>query len=112
MDLLKSYGINIPESNIFSKEFSKDKAIQLKEIAKRAKVPVSQIVLVEDALKQAQKARSMGAKAVIVPYGYSTLKQRREAKKRGISSLNPSSKKKESKKLSRMIRQGRIGGRR
>ncbi len=112
VELLKRYGIHLPESHILSKDFSKDKNEQLKEISKRARVPVNQIVLVEDAVKQAQKARSMGAKAVIVPYGYSTAKQRREAKKEGIPSLNPGSRKKESKKISRMIRQGRVGRRR
>ena len=111
VDLLEKYGIHLPESHILSKDFSKDKNEQLKEIARQAQVPVGQIVLVEDAVKQAQKARGMGAKAVIVPYGYSTARQRAEAKKAGIASLNPSSKKKEEKKISRMIRQGRIGRR-
>jgi len=111
VDLLARYGIHLSTDRILSKDFSKDTNAQLKEISRRAKVPVGQIVLVEDALKQAQKARSMGAKAVIVPYGYSTVKQRKEAKKAGIPSLNPGAYKKESKKISRMIRQGRVGRR-
>lgn len=107
-DLLRHFGIqNIPDSHIFSKDFSNKKTEQLKAVSKKTNVPLSQIVLVEDAVEQVRKARSIGAKAVLVPYGYSTKRQITRARKEGFPNLNPASTKKESKKLSRMIRRGR-----
>jgi len=81
MELLARYGIHVPEARIISVEFSKDKRVQLAEISKRSGKPMKSIVLVEDALEQVKAARSVGAKAVLAPWGYSTLKQRAEARK-------------------------------
>jgi len=105
VDLLAQYGLQIPESRVYSKDFSKDKAVQLREIAKRAGVPLGRVVLVEDAVKQAKKARTMGAKGVIVPYGYSTKAQRKGARKEGISQLTVGPKGR--KQMRRLIRRGR-----
>lgn len=82
--LLKRYGINIPETNILTKDFSADKTEQLKEIAKRAGVPINRVVLVEDAIEQVHAAKQIGAKGVLVNWGYNTQGQRKEAKKERI----------------------------
>ena len=84
MELLASYGIKIPESHILSRDFSKDKKVQIQEIAKRAGVTPKEIVLVEDAVKQLRDVRTLGTRGVLVHWGYSTRAQRRSAKREGI----------------------------
>ncbi len=83
-DLLKIYDIKIPGENILSREFSKDKKLQLQEIAKRAGVGVKEVVLVEDAVKQLKDVATLGAKGVLVKWGYSTRRQRKEAKRNRV----------------------------
>jgi len=81
IELLGRYGIVIPEQNILAVDFSKDKREQLKEISKRSGVPLNKIVLVEDSIEQVKAAREIGAKAVLYKRGYSTLAQKKEARK-------------------------------
>ncbi len=83
-ELLATYGIKIPESHIIAKEFSKDKKIQIKEIARKAGVQPNKIVLIEDAVKQIKDVKQVGTKSLLVRWGYSTKGQRKQAKKDGI----------------------------
>ncbi len=83
-DLLKRYGISIPEKNIVAREFSSDKRKQLQEIAFRAGVPIKKIVLLDDAIEQVRGAREIGAKGIIAPWGYITRGQQKQAKKERI----------------------------
>jgi len=84
VELLKRYGVQIPEQNLVTVEFSKDKRVQLQEIAKRAGVPIKKVVLVDDALEQMNAARQVGAKSVMFTPGYSMPIQRKEARLRRI----------------------------
>jgi len=83
-ELLRSYGIQIPEQNILAREFSLDKREQLKEIARKAGVQPNQIILVEDAVEQLKKVSEIGARGVLARWGYSTKAQKREARKERI----------------------------
>ncbi|MEI7961430.1 MAG: HAD family hydrolase [archaeon] len=83
--LLKRYGINIPQERIISVEFSRDKRLQLKEISRLSGKPLSKIVLVEDAVEQLKGAKEIGAKGLLYRRGYSTLAQKKEARKMGMA---------------------------
>ena len=83
-ELLRVYGIRIPEKNIVTKEFSKDKKQQLREIARRAGVSIREVLLVEDAVAQLRQASKIGVRGVLASWGYSTKAQRKEAKGEGI----------------------------
>ena len=85
MSLLKRYGIQIPEERIISVEFSKDKRLQLKEISRLSGKSLSKIVLVEDAIEQLKGAKEIGAKGLLYRRGYSTLAQKKEARKMGVA---------------------------
>ena len=104
VELLSRYGIHMPERNIIAVEFSKDKKVQLQEISRLSGKPLKSIVLVEDAVEQIKAARSIGAKAVLAPWGYSTLTQRKEARKSRYPIIKAS--KKDVRKISRISRKG------
>jgi len=112
MELLKRYGISIPEQNIVSVEFSKSKAEQLKEIARRANTPVHKVLLIDDALEQMSAAKQAGAKRILYTPGYSTLAQRKAARKEKIPMVGGMSgkrkpTKRDVKKVNRIIRGAR-----
>lgn len=103
IELLARYGIRISQDHVLAVDFSKDKREQLKEISKRSGVPLHKIVLVEDSIEQIKAARSIGAKAVLYKRGYSTLAQKKEAKKSRVP-LVDWTKRFDSRKLKRMAR--------
>ena len=103
LELLLRYGINIAEDHVLAVDFSKDKREQLKEISRRSGKPLSKIVLVEDAIEQVKAARSIGVKAVLYKRGYSTLGQKKEARKMGVPIVDWT-KKFDSRKVKRMAR--------
>jgi phosphoglycolate phosphatase-like HAD superfamily hydrolase len=77
--LLAQFGLNFEKDKIISNEFSIDKREQVKEISQRVGTTITNVVLVEDILKQAKIVREVGAKSLLVAWGYSTPKQREEA---------------------------------
>ena len=103
IELLARYGIRIAEDHVLAVDFSKDKKEQLKEISRRSGKPLSKIVLVEDAIEQVKAARSIGVKAVLYKRGYSTLGQKKEARKMGVPIVDWT-KKFDSRKVKRMAR--------
>ncbi len=84
MELLKSYGVNIPEENILSRDFSKKKNEQLHEIMRRSGFPPHKVLLIEDSLEQILNARKLGIKTMMVPWGYSNRSQVKEAKRKKV----------------------------
>jgi len=104
VELLARYGIHIPERNIISREFSNDKKAQLQEISRVSGKPLKSIVLVEDAIEQVKAARSVGAKAVMAPWGYSTLKQKKEARVARVPMIKTT--KRDVRRISRIARRG------
>ena len=98
--IVSNGGFHIKESIGF---LYKDKREQLKEISKRSGVPLHKIVLVEDSIEQIKAARSIGAKAVLYKRGYSTLAQKKEARKSRVP-LVDWTKRFDSRKLKRMAR--------
>jgi HAD superfamily hydrolase (TIGR01509 family) len=103
IELLARYGIRIADDHVLAVDFSKDKREQLKEISRRSGKPLSKIVLVEDAIEQVKAARSIGAKAVLYKRGYSTLSQKKEARKMRVPMVDWT-KKFDSRKVKRMAR--------
>jgi HAD superfamily hydrolase (TIGR01509 family) len=103
IELLARYGIRISDDHVLAVDFSKDKREQLKEISRRSGKPLSKIVLVEDSIEQIKAARSIGAKAVLYKRGYSTLAQKKEARKSRVP-LVDWTKRFDSRKLKRMAR--------
>ncbi len=104
MELLSRYGIHIPEKNIIAVEFSKDKTKQLQEISRLSGKPMKSIVLVEDAIEQIKAARSVGAKAVMAPWGYSTLKQKKEARRGKVPIIGTT--KRDVRRIAKIARRG------
>ena len=85
IQLLKIYKIDIPQERIVAVDFSKDKRLQLKEIARISGKPLNKIVLIEDAVEQLKGAKEIGAKGLLYRRGYSTLGQKKEAHKMGMA---------------------------
>jgi len=83
LKLLERSGVDIPEQNIVSMT-SKDKVGHIKEVARRAGVPVSKVILIDDSLQFLRDARKAGAEAAMAKWGYSSRAQRKQAKREGI----------------------------
>lgn len=95
-ELLRHYRISltgnpknpIPEDRVIAVDFSKDKGEQLKEIARRSGRPINKVILVDDAIEQIKRAHEVGAKGLLYSRGYSTLRQKKEARKMGVSEID------------------------
>ena len=67
--LLKHHGINFAEEKIISDHAKETKEHLLLRVAELEKVPISQVILIDDALKQAIFAKQAGAKAILAMWG-------------------------------------------
>jgi phosphoglycolate phosphatase-like HAD superfamily hydrolase len=84
MNLLESFGLNIDKENIIAKEFSTNKAEQIKFLSEKHHVPLSNMIFVEDYVNNAFKVKGIGVKVALVEWGYSTPEQRKRAKEMGM----------------------------
>lgn len=89
MHLLQSFGLDIDEAHIISKEFTTNKAEQLKHLSAKTKIPIEKMLFIEDYLDNALLVRTTGAKIALVSWGYSTLEQLEKAKKEGVPIIKP-----------------------
>ncbi len=84
IELLKEHGIRIPNENIFSKDFSKSKAEQIKKISEITNINIENILLIDDSINYLNEVEKTGARIALARWGYSSRKQRKEARKRRI----------------------------
>jgi HAD superfamily hydrolase (TIGR01509 family) len=82
--LLNYHKINFPEEKILTKPHVETKDILIKEIAEKEKVLISQIILIDDALKQLVNAKQIGAKTILAMWGEKREVFEIEAKNEGI----------------------------
>jgi len=87
LKMLKSFDVRIPKNRVFSKEETPNKAEQMKLISKASSAPLKKIIFIEDNFENLVEASKTGIKPVLVEWGYSTIKQRKEARKLGIPVL-------------------------
>lgn len=74
--------------DVVSKEVSTDKSVQVRRISSAYKVPLNQIIFVDDLYENVRLVKSIGAKVAMVKWGYSTRFQQKEARKAGIPVLD------------------------
>jgi phosphoglycolate phosphatase-like HAD superfamily hydrolase len=82
--LLKQYKCNIKDEDIISKEIFEDKSKQIKFIALKYDVPKEKIVFIDDMIEQIKIVQKTGAQTAMADWGYSTKKQRDEARLEGV----------------------------
>jgi phosphoglycolate phosphatase-like HAD superfamily hydrolase len=75
----KLLGIHGLDLDVVGKENTVDKARQMNFISAAYKVPLSQIIFVDDILEQVKVVRTIGAKGVLAGWGYGSPRQKKEA---------------------------------
>ena len=82
--LLNYHKINFPEEKVITKLHVETKDILLKEVAEKENVLISQVVLIDDALKQLVNAKEAGVKTILAMWGEKRELFEKEAKKQNI----------------------------
>jgi len=82
--LLDYFKTNFPHKKVLTELFGETKENLLKEVAEKENVLISQVVLIDDALKQLVNAKEIGAKTILAMWGEKREVFESEAKKQGI----------------------------
>jgi len=84
--ILNHLKTGIKRSDIIPKEFSLTKADKIRKISKKLKIPLKDIIFIEDVLENLEEVKKKlpAVKLALVEWGYSTPEQRRQARKMGI----------------------------
>ena len=90
LKLLERAGIKISENQILSRDIAngnKSKGELLRLVAERERVPIGNVLLIDDAMSYLKEAKEIGAEAALAKWGYSTRKQQRELRREGIPGI-------------------------
>lgn len=82
--LLNYHKINFPGEKVITKPHVETKEILLKEVAEKENALTSQVILIDDALKQLVKAKEIGAKTILAMWGEKREVFENEAKTQNI----------------------------
>jgi phosphoglycolate phosphatase-like HAD superfamily hydrolase len=83
--LLGLYGLFL---DVIGKENTVDKARQMNFISAAYKIPLNQIIFVDDLLDQVKLVKTIGAKGALAGWGYGSSAQKKEAERLKIPVLN------------------------
>ena len=104
IELLAAYGLKVPSEKIFSKDdLGGSKVNHMKRISELTGVPLSRILLVDDALAEVAKARTAGAKGLFARAGYTMASHLKEAKRNKVPGIGTLKRKKTQKLIVRKI---------
>lgn len=84
--LLGSVGIELP---VLGKEFSTDKAEQVRHLARERDVSTDQVVMVDDLVDNLLQVEPTGARLTLADWGYNTAQEQARARRRGIAVVSP-----------------------
>lgn len=83
--LLESRGLHLP---ILGKEFSRDKADQIRHLAKNASLPCERVVFIDDLVENLEPVAATGASTALAKWGYNVPAEHEEARRKGYPVLD------------------------
>lgn len=84
--LLGSVGVELP---VLGKEFSTDKAEQIRHLAAERGVPTDLVVMVDDLVDNLLQVEPTGARLTLANWGYNTPGEQQRARRKGIAVVSP-----------------------
>jgi phosphoglycolate phosphatase-like HAD superfamily hydrolase len=76
--------LSLKEESIITKEFSVKKTEHIKRILKYFRIEKGELLFVEDMTENAKSVRDLGVNVALADWGYSSERQKEEAKELGI----------------------------